>query len=574
MCGIHFILDSRSSSVESNLQKMLNHSCHRGPDATGSSMGELKHKTFALGHNRLQITGDETHAQPIKNDRYELVVNGEIYNYLDLSLKYKLNSLHNDSYVLFDLLCKYGLDILSELNGMFSFVFVDKEEHKIIIARDLSGQKPLYYSHDTFGFVLSSETQAIDKVKRHEISGDQIKQYLNFKHTTLGNSLFENVLEVKPGEIITINEQLEFTSSSFENKLQPESKDIRKTAQKSLLRHSHGTENPAVLLSGGLDSSIVLHELISLGKKPVAYTLDTSSSGNDDTSFAQSLCKELNVEHHLVKPDKKAFYEFVKSMDQPVGDGAYFFTWLLAKEIKKKGHKVVLTGNGADELFGGYNRHLAFFSYLKFKGAMTFMKKVYSWVPKFFLKKGQKINADKFFAKVSPDELTTFLNFTKMDFKIDLDPSCGDLDLRGALNYDTSNYLVKDVLTLADQAGMSHSLEFRSPFLDRELVQLAQSLNPMQMMSKNGKYHLKTAFGGSKLSEIINRKKVGFGLPFLSFWDSSFLNDIDKRLDILSPYLSDLELEEVKDKFQKNSDLYTNEYWAVLILVSWIELNR
>lgn len=568
MCGIHLIVSSTNS--EKSVLEKLEQSWHRGPDGSNIVSGKLNEDFYTLGHNRLQINGNETHAQPISTERYDFAITGEIYNYRELQSKYNVNPLFNDSYVLLELINRYGLDVLKEVNGMYSFVLIDKEKHQVHLVRDPSGQKPLFYS-TLNGLAASSISNSLPN---DGLSKEQIRNYLSYKYTALGYSIFEGVNEVVPGTILTLHAELKLTSRAINAAVNLVQKPLKENIEKAVCRHAYGAERVAVLLSGGLDSSIIAQELVSLGKEVVAYTINTKNEENDDLSYARKLCEKLGVAHRVITPDEKDFLDFINTIDLPVGDGAFYFNWLLCRTIKRDGFKFALTGNGADELFGGYNRHLAFYSFKKYKSALFVAKKLYRFLPQFLFVGNNKLNTDKFFTNLSRDCKHTFLNFCRLGF---LEPaeekSSEAFSYAHALAYDRTNYLVKDIFSLSDQAGMSHSVEVRSPFLDASLVanSIKKTKHSYLDVEKNRLKHL---YGVGVLKEITERKKVGFGIPFIQFFGTEKLEEMVADIQVLSPYLTEQEIQRMTQLLDKKTDNLSNEYWALLILLSWMKVNK
>ena len=334
--------------------------------------------------------------------------------------------------------------------------------------------------------------------------------------------------------------------------------------------------NPAVFFSGGLDSSIIISELLGIGKNPIAFTLDTenkSSYSTSDTRFSKQFVSGSNIEHKIISPNPNDFDDFIHSIDVPIGDGAFFFNWLLAKEISRS-HKVALSGAGADELFGGYNRHIAFYRYKQNKNILVLLSKL-RFLLNMYPKGHSKRLLKTFFSSISSNERLTFLNFTSLKLGLGFYNSEKEalFSVKQMFDHDISNFLCQDVLSLSDQAGMAHGLEIRSPFLDTNVYNFSQSLNSNSKLESNGKKHLKECYSRNKaLSSVINRKKEGFGVPFISFFGVHRLDQLYDDVNELRDFTSKNELSSIKKIISLKDDNYSNEYWTLQILSKWLSL--
>lgn len=573
MCGIHFIL-SKDVKHLSSIKSMMAQASHRGPDGENKITHTLGNFHFALGHNLLHVVGKDPVYQPLMNPHGILVFNGEIYNYKVLAKKYGISPILNDTAVLFQLLQLKGADIIPELNGMFALIWYNQKSNEILIVRDSYGQKPLYYALLDSGMVASSECQSLFKsnLVNKDINRKSVLEILSHKHVSVGNSIFNSILEVLPGEVIKINADLKVSKRFFKPNSSHNTKDLNTLFNDSISRHVTG-DSAALLFSGGLDSSILLSHLKDQGLSPVCYTLDTSIDSvhsTSDTLFAKKLAQKLNVNHISVKADPKNFHHFIEHLDIPIGDGAFFLQNELSKEIAKD-YKYALSGNGADELFAGYNRHLAFQKYKTYKNVFLFLKQL-----KFLMflhpSPEKKRLLNRFLNSVSKNEWNTYQSFFSLRLtEIETKTEKAYFSLNEAIDYDFKNYLPQDLLKISDLAGMRHGLELRSPFLDFSITSYAESIAVNDLLKKGTKSILKDySLSKKELFPIINRKKEGFGIPFISFFGSEVKKEMLTLIPLLNDFLDQKKLDTIKDIINLNDDSYSNEYWTLYILCSWL----
>ena len=377
MCGIFGIINySNSLNLKDDLKSLAKQMHHRGPDDESYFIdGHV-----GIGMKRLSIIDLTTGNQPFfsSDSKVILVLNGEIYNYkklkIDLIKKgYKFRS-DSDVEVLVFLYEEYGLDCIKYINGMFSFALVDLSKKLIWLVRDRLGIKPLYYYHDNERFIFSSELSGISNLVKSKINDSAILDYLAFSYIPAPKSIYENIFKVLPAEQIVVGtknknisqsfywqlkdfENLELTQKQADNNLD---KLISKTVDEQMM-----SDVPiGIFLSGGLDSSIITSYASTKSKNPInTFTIDFKNKLSKDSFFANLVSKNINSCHYSIKVDSKmqlnTIDEIVGFMDEPMSDSAIVPTYIISKFAKEKGIKVLLSGAGGDEIFGGYNRYFS-----------------------------------------------------------------------------------------------------------------------------------------------------------------------------------------------------------------------
>ncbi|HEX8529832.1 MAG TPA: asparagine synthase (glutamine-hydrolyzing), partial [Cytophagales bacterium] len=383
MCGIHLILDKQSEPRPLAVGRMLAASSHRGPDAQGCRIVHSPRQVLSLGHNRLKITDPRDAAnQPMAtaNGRYWLLFNGAIYNFR--SLRHHLRHAYNfqtdsDTEVLLYWLVENGREGLSQLDGMYALAFYDCHTETLLLARDPWGMKPLFYAENDKYLVVSSEIRGVLAsglvAKEPELS--QVAHYLRFKFAQRPGTFYRGVRELEPGTTCVSSPGKELSvagmrpdESPAEAFSAPTRKDVlprlTQALTETVARHLQADVPAGLLLSGGVDSALLLALAREAGVTDlpvftVAYGGEDEAHATRDHHFARQAARQYGAAYHEVPVGRQlleSFWEWLPTLDQPVGDGAAWLTWLLAQEAKKH-VKVVLSGAGADELFGGYHRH-------------------------------------------------------------------------------------------------------------------------------------------------------------------------------------------------------------------------
>ena len=486
---------------------------HRGPDNSGYFFSE---KVF-LAHNRLAIIDlDEKANQPFVYEDLILVFNGEIYNFKDLrenylnGYKFKTNS---DTETILLMYKEFGKDCVKYLRGMFAFCIYDKKRDLFFCARDRVGEKPFFYSIDNKRFIFSSEINPIiDLVESGLNKEAEALYYSSFKHFPAPYTYYKNIFRLEPASYMIVKnaqivEKEFYWDINVGNYKFVSSKDIKEKVIEAIKYTTVSDVKIALLLSGGVDSSIVAYVLKLLGVDFVAYAFGKDDN-DEELNRARLVAKHLKIplkEITFKSDDLEIHKKLIYDYKEPIYLLPLIFAYKLYEEIGKDDIKVVLTGNGADELFFGYVSHpkTALFSYFKklfnFKSNLEVKKeRIYSSM----FKKRDKIILDELFFNY--DKIT---NKFEKNYYVDF-TNFFALFLEGAL----------PMTIIGDLCGMAHSIEVRNPFFDFELIEFAYNIHPHQKIgnyfSNDGsdlKKILKSAFKDDLPREIFKAKKIGFG---------------------------------------------------------------
>ncbi|CAN5431976.1 asparagine synthase (glutamine-hydrolyzing) [soil metagenome] len=615
MCGINLIIDKKGILDFIPIKKMNLASHHRGPDF--QHFLEIKKSDFNifLGHNRLKIIdpGDRAN-QPMVSScgRYYLSYNGEIYNFyeiknrlIDQGVKF---TTHSDTEVLLNLLVKKGESALTDLQGMFAFVFYDQERDKFLLARDRHGMKPLYYFDNENFFIVSSETRAIlaSGLIKKELNEEQVYFYLQYKFAKAPETFYKGITALLPGNVMEYQNHHASVKSYFISTRLPNenSDDLEEILVKtedllidSISRHLISDVPAALFLSGGVDSTLLLALIIKAGLPQIpSFSIvnhpKEKSFGTQDYKYAKKAADHYGSFHYEYQLDAEIlerFEEFIQNMDQPIGDSAGLLTYVLSEKASQKAG-IVLSGAGADEVFAGYNRHLAFYRYLKYHSSIVKFLPTLQGASRIlptgfehpFRKKFQLLK--KFFLNLNKDTATTYNNFLSFpDFKrfnATLWSSNGNQKtqnediLRKALQHDRENYLVSDVLSINDLMSMQHSLEIRMPYLDDPLTSYIDALPGKTLLAGGRKWILNSILAKNGGSEFVKRPKEGFGLPFgrwLKIPESSTLRkQLSDNQNILFKYIDKDQVRGILKSHTKNEKDCTLELWSLIVLSAWL----
>lgn len=622
MCGIAAVFGSHDDQDLTAMELALDQLEQRGPDHRG--LIALPHAL--LGHRRLSIidTSERGH-QPMQSQdgRYSLIFNGEIYNFRalrdELSDASVLHS-NSDTEVLLQLLIEKGEDCIRKLNGFFAFAFYDNQEGKVIVARDRFGIKPLFYSRESGHLKLASSLNALMKLGvDKELDEEALAIYLHLNYVPAPYSMLKSVRKLMPGTYATYllqdNQFKEHTYYRTESRPEQYKTDSYEDLQQQLRDLLHQSVKRRMVadvplggfLSGGVDSSVICH----IAKK-YDVNFKTFSIGYkgyeqyDESSYAQAVAEKLKTDHHaymLEKDDLLAGAEAVLSgMDEPFADSSAIPLNLLSRNVTEH-IKVALSGDGADEIFSGYNKHQAEYFIRTHKtssqlltAASAFTRKLpqsreSKWGNRFRqitrFGHGAKLSAAERYwnwAGYYPESdtgellLKRSLSKKKQDYiKQLLNANLGTSDFNQLLLQDVNLVLANDMLVKVDTMSMAHSLEVRVPFLDHELVDFAFQLPVRYKINgKMRKRILQDAFRKDLPEQIYNRSKHGFEVPMLEWLRGAFREKIDAYLS--EEFIRDqgvfnysaIQLEKER-LFSASPGEAHARIWGLLVFQSWWE---
>lgn len=613
--GFYSQRDNKKYIIEEQLRVLH----HRGPDDSNVYIGE----NIALGHNRLAIIDIKNAIQPMKSkdDRYVLVFNGEIYNYVELKkelikkgFEFKTNS---DTEVLLNMYICYGKACVSKLNGMFAFAIYDTQNKTLFLARDHFGVKPLYYTYQNNEFIFASEIKAITKYPNINIQPDKhsINEYLTFQLMLTKHTMFKNIHSLEPatymvvqnGKIKEKRKYWEFDYNIDDSKSEDEyTKELLELLNDSIKIQTRSDVNVGSYLSGGIDSSLVS----TLASKFYSKKFHTFSGAFkdgaefDETKYAKIVHNSINSIHHEIFPTPKDFTDnfekIIYHMDYPEA-GPGVFSQYMVSQLASENVKVVLGGQGGDEIFGGYTRYAIAYLEQALKGAIfetaeegkhlvtlqsiiPNMAQLKNYVPllKEQFKDGlfdpmderyyRMINRSHNLHKIyNQDFLSTMDNEQLLDkFKQVFNHPQTKSYFNKMTHFDLKT-LLPALLHVEDRVSMTFSLESRVPLLDYRIIELASKMPPsMKFAGGQTKAMLIKSVKDILPKEIINRKdKMGFPTP-INNWLASDLKEY--ALDILTSqkakqrgYLNTKALE----KQINDSGKFSRDLWGALNLEIW-----
>ncbi len=607
MCGIAGIVKENSKIYTEALGRMVFSLKHRGPDQKGAYF----FSNCALGHTRLNIIDFKYGKQPMFDDRGRAVVfNGEIYGYKEIKKQLKDYNFQtfSDTEIILALYDKYGHKCLDHLPGMFSFAIWDDKKQELFCARDRFGEKPFYYAIGRRKeFIFASELKAIIKSNLLEpiISRQAIKHYLQFLYINPKESVFKNIFVLPPAHYLVFKGgQIEIIKYWSVNKniyqiSLAEAKDKFRVLLEEAIRKQLISDTPVgILLSGGLDSStiVALAHKINPNIKTLTFKFDSII---DETPYAKVVSRKYrvkNIQCNINDYDLEGIIiKMAEIYDEPFADSANIPMYLLSKEAAKY-YKVVLSGDGADELLGGYDywyNPLFIYSQFKFKkGKKYFIENLFfKTLARFIIKKNNFLNFYQAARRIrenqgyTKDVLGVYLEqkkyFSNQEVE-DLWIGGGKKvltgikkrsDINDALLFDIENYLAGDILVKTDRSAMANGLEVRLPFLDFNFASFCLSL-PYQfkLNERENKILLRKAYEDLWPKMIKKRDKQGLGAP-IDFWFKEGLLD-----GLRHEYLNkkDNYLYALLDYRAAKKYFYLNNYqtWILLVLSIWLEQNR
>jgi asparagine synthase (glutamine-hydrolysing) len=623
VCGITGKLNfDRHEPVDSRLvRRMTDAIAHRGPDGEGQFVeGEI-----GLGHRRLSIIDLDSGAQPMCNEDGSVwtVFNGEIYNFKelrgDLELRGHCFKSVSDTEVIVHAYEEYGDACVEHFTGMFAFAIWDQRRRHLLLARDRVGIKPLYYVNTGRSLVFGSEIKSIlaDPTVRRELDWAMVDRFITYYYLPGQQTLFAGIKKLEPGHYLTAEGglitktqywDLSFAESPAPRSLKDSADELRTLLHQSVRDHMISDVPVGVLLSGGVDSSGVL----ACAAKQVAEPLHTFTVGfdgkdiADERPYARLAASAFDARHHEMTVSAQQFQDFlpryVRHMEEPVCEPPAVALYFVSKLARDTGVKVLLSGEGGDEAFAGYQdyRNLVAFEGLKAafgpaKGVMTAGFKalhVAGW------HRGAHYSAlcsrdliDYYFSRTSTPT-TAFNRLKHRLYQDDVRRQLAHLNgddptrqllckvanqplLNQLLYVDTKSWLPDDLLLKADKMTMAASVELRVPLLDHRILEFAASLpHQHKMRGWSLKRVLRTALQDMVPAPILTRKKAGFPVPYARWMRGQLFDFIHATLMAESSFCSTYLSREVVDELlnlHRSGDGFAKEVFSLLVLELWYQ---
>lgn len=609
MCGIVGVLykDPQKICSEKMIVRMRDLMFHRGPDDQGVYLdGNL-----GLGHRRLSIIGLTTGHQPLSNEDSSIwiVFNGEIYNYKTLK-KDLINRGHvfkseSDTEVILHLYEDMGEKCVNELNGMFAFAIWDTKERTLFLARDRMGIKPLYYAATEKAFLFSSEIKSLfeSDCLSPKCNDEAVPEYFLFRDVAGERTLFKGVNVLLPGHSMNVSARNIRTRqywtpypTEIKNNISFDQarEELSYLLQDSVKIRMMSEVPLGTFCSGGIDSSLVT----AIAAQNVSHPINTFSVGfheteYDETEYAQLVSRKYNTNHHEIKLDNKEFTELLPKMiwqnDEPLNFANSVQIYAISK-LAKKHVTVVLTGEGADELFAGYPRYLIPKLVISYKKFPHIFKKLFEIGTNFF--KDHRIEKLKYNSKYSRQDLLLYnSSFLKKEFITEILLNCGHADfsfrdeciktgesigmdfVTNLSLLDQQNYLLS-ILNRQDKMSMAASIESRVPFLDHRIVELSNRLPPEYKMKRfQTKVVLKKLARPLLPMSVINRRKSGFGVP-IGQWlrESDGMGQLADALyqdSSLNDYFDKKRLDEIVSEHKSGIHDHSELLWTIINFQTW-----
>jgi len=602
MCGICGLVSTSGAPDPTPVARMNAALVHRGPDeGSVDAFGRC-----VLGHRRLQVIDLETGSQPVANEAGDVVAvfNGELYNFPELRAGLHGHRVRGtgDSPVIPHLYEEHGLGFAERLSGMFAIALWDASRERLVLARDHVGKKPLVYTRLADGsLAFASEVKALLRLPgvRREVDPEQLDAYLALQYVPGGTGL-RGIEKLPPGHLLVAEDgAVRVERFGAFGVLDPRSDEewlelVRAEVSAAVDRRLVADVPLGALLSGGIDSSVVVALMARASGRPVrTFTVGFGEPRYDERTFARAVADRFATEHTevVLDPDVEATLpRLASSYDEPHGDDAALPLFLICEAARRE-VTVALTGDGGDESFGGYERYFAHRLAARVPsvgaGQAAAALRRLSHEPRStatraarFLETVAAPPAERYgrLMEVFPAELRAEL--WEPEFVLAPRPAAEllgaphDDSIATLQRLDVDTYLPGDLLFKADIASMAHSLELRSPLLDRRVLELGLSLpDRLKLSGRRGKEALRKAFGAELPPEVTSRGKRGFGVP-LSAWFRGELRPLaaDLLLDSTARSRGQLRPAAVKrllDEHVSGRSDHGHRLWCLVMLELW-----
>ncbi|QSZ40723.1 asparagine synthase (glutamine-hydrolyzing) [Sulfurimonas aquatica] len=595
MCAVFGIIGEYN---ESKAKKALSLLVHRGPDYCGI----VQNERLFFAHQRLSIVDSNSRShQPLKHQNILLSFNGEIYNFKELKKELAFDfKTQSDSEVIIAAYLKWGVDFVQHLRGMFAIALLDGKT--LYLFRDRLGKKPLYYMNDS-SFIFASELKAIVPfLKKNEMDEDALMSYLSFLSPTPPFTFFKGIKKLAAGEYLVHENGSSQVKRYFDLlSVKPNiitDRDEAIDSLKRLLSESielrlNADVPIASLLSGGIDSATINAYALKHGQSLPTYTLGYQEYAKyDERENAKESAEFLGLKNTQVEISQNDFIDASEkvfdSMDEPINDPAAIPLYLLFEKIKADGYKVVMSGEGSDELFLGYKHY---FEYLDIEGASNLAHK--NWLKKYFRANFSMNREWEWYKRIFDDTLlfrTSGEKFTDLQKNMLMRRNVKD---NQSLKYlkpyrdrfeasahsdesiwysyiDLNIFQAEHFLTKLDRVSMAHSIESRTPFLDHKLAQKVFSIDP-KLRYEDGitKSLLKKIMKPKLTDSILKRKKKGFSNPYMEYLINSKKIELIKDVNEQTGLFKSDKLDEYIQSASNGS--FKHHIWGLYVLSVWIK---
>lgn len=601
MCGIAGIVTKREDKKEI-IEAMSKRIEHRGPDGEGYFFdGDV-----ALAHRRLSIIDLSMGNQPMFNedDTVVTVYNGEIYNYVELrdelvkaGHKFKTKS---DTEVLIHGFEEWHTDLPKYLRGMFAFAIYDKKSNELFLARDNFGIKPLYYTVMDGTFMFASEIKAFLDTPdfKKELNEDILQAYLEFSFVPTNETFFKGVYRLDAGSSllykdgdIKIDKYFKLDFKDKEQSFAEAVESISEVMKDSVNRHLLSDVEVGSFLSSGIDSSYI----VSLAKPAKTYTVGYDIDKYDEISYAKDLTEKLGINNtsKVIKMDEymEEFPKIMYYLDEPTSDPAAISLYFVAK-LARRDVKVVLSGEGADEFFGGYNYYreevdMKFYNKIPYF-IRHFIGKIASLFPEgygfnFLVRRGEKLENSyigvnrNFSEKMARKVLSKEYNLRGIDVTKEIYKQfAGYSNIHKMQAIDINYWLMKDILLKADRMTMASSLEGRVPFIDKEVFKVASGLSiDYKVTKENTKVALREAAKEVIPTEAYKKKKLGFPVPIREWMKTTEVSDEIRKMfnkEFTSKFFKVDVINELLDEHISGKKDNYRKIWTIYSFLTWYEI--
>lgn len=606
MCGFAGYITAQENAIlyKDNLIDMMDSISHRGPDDDGTHIDDIA----GLGFRRLSIIGIENGKQPMYNEDESIVItfNGEIYNYMDIKeeliSKGHVFKTDADTEVIVHGYEEYGVAILDKLRGMYAFAIWNKEKKELFMARDIFGIKPLYYTDTGSDFVFASEIKAMHKFPsvKKEFNIEALESYLSFQYSVLNETFFKGIFRLPPAHYLIWKggeyEIKRYWEPIFDSDdsitFDEASETINKVMEDSIEAHKISDTEVGGFLSGGVDSSYI----VARSNLDKTFSVGFDYPNCNEIPLAKTLSDCVGVKNYSKLITTEEFFKelpiIMNHMDEPLSDPScialYFLCQLASEHVK-----VVLSGEGSDELFGGYNIYKTPLALepmnkvprvirravAKFLRSLPFSFKGKNYLIRAGMDLEERFIGNAYIFKSSevhklmkkPTKKRTPADITKP-----LYDKVKHLDDITKMQYiDLNTWLCGDILYKADTMSMAHSLEVRVPFLDREVAKYAFSVPVKHRVNmQETKAYFRKAAGEFMPDITAERKKLGFPIPVKNwFREKQYYEMLRKSLlsDTSLKFFNQDELTRMLEGHYSGKNDYARKLWTVYAFILWYD---